>query len=376
MGERKYYLRPEPLMRPCNDRSSTLLQQCATRTKRWKERITDREQVIRDMGKIDRQLALQAALLVVGTFVLAPTTRGQDPQFTQFYANPLYLNPAFAGTARCPRTILNYRNQWPALTGTFVTSSFSYDQHVDGLLGGVGLLVTRDQAGKGTLNTTAVSGIYSYQQVVSRKFSIKAGFQATYFQKSLDWSKLTFGDQIDPRRGFIYQTNDVPRGGSVGNADFSAGILGYTDVFFVGFAAHHLTEPNESLILDESPLPRKYTFHGGAVIPIGSNGRYGKTKTKISPNVLYQTQAGFSQTNLGMYMDYGPLTAGIWYRTQDAFIALIGFHTEKFKFGYSYDLTTSTLTTATAGSHEVSLQLQFNCKPKKRRFRVVACPTF
>ena len=151
----------------------------------------------------------------------------QDPQFTQFYANPLYLNPAFAGTARCPRVVLNYRNQWPAL-----------DRHLRDhqcqLRPARGraqrwawaFLVTNDQAGKGTLNTTTVSGIYCYQQAISRKFSMKVGFQATYFQKSLDWSKLTFGDQIDPRRGFIYNTNDVPRGGSVGNADFSAGVLG------------------------------------------------------------------------------------------------------------------------------------------------------
>ena len=46
----------------------------------------------------------------------------QDPQFSQFYANPVYLNPAFAGTARCPRVVLNYRNQWPGIPGNFVTS--------------------------------------------------------------------------------------------------------------------------------------------------------------------------------------------------------------------------------------------------------------
>ncbi len=316
-----------------------------------------------------------ALCLALGVFVTLGTY-AQDPQFTQFYANPLYLNPAFAGTARCPRVVLNYRNQWPALTGTFVTTSASYDQHVDGLMGGLGLLVTNDQAGKGTLNTTTVSGIYSYQQAISHKFSLKVGFQATYFQKSLDWSKLTFGDQIDPRRGFIYNTNDVPRGGSVGNADFSAGVLGYTDIFFVGFAVHHLTQPNESLIVGESKLPTKVTGHAGAAIPLGMQGKYGEARTRISPNVLYQQQAAFRQLNLGLYVDHGPITAGVWYRTRDSFIALLGFHTDKFKFGYSYDLTTSKLTTQTAGSHEVSVQMTFNCKPKRRRFRVVACPTF
>jgi type IX secretion system PorP/SprF family membrane protein len=318
----------------------------------------------------------RAGIAFAWAVLMCGTVSAQDPQFTQFYANPLYLNPALAGSARCPRVVLNYRNQWPALTGTFVTTSASYDQHIDGIMGGLGLLVTNDQAGKGTLSTTTVSGIYSYQLAVSHKFSMRFGFQATYFQKSLDWSKLTFGDQIDPRRGFIYNTNDVPRGGRVGNADFSAGVLGYSDIFFVGFAAHHLTQPNESLIVGESKLPMKFTGHAGAAIPLGMRGKYGEARTKISPNVLYQQQAAFRQLNLGMYVDHGPITAGVWYRTRDSFIALIGFHTEKLKFGYSYDLTTSKLTTQTAGSHEVSLQMQFNCKPKKRRFRVVACPTF
>ncbi len=299
--------------------------------------------------------------------------KAQDPQFTQFYANPLYLNPAFAGTNHCPRVALNYRNQWPALSGTFVTYSASYDQHIQGISGGLGLLVMSDQAGKGTLNTTSVSGIYSYSLNISRKFTMRAGFQATYFQKSLDWNKLTFGDMIDPRRGFIFQTNDVPRGGTVSNVDFSAGVLGYTDIFFFGLAAHHLSQPNESLIVGTSKLPIKITTHAGAAIPM-SKGRYQQNTTKISPQILFQQQAEFSQLNIGLFIDRGPIVAGVWYRSQDSFIVMVGFKTEHFKFGYSYDVTTSKLTTATAGSHEISTQILFNCKPKSRKFKVIPCP--
>jgi type IX secretion system PorP/SprF family membrane protein len=110
---------------------------------------------------------------------------------------------------------MNYRNQWPSLTGAYVTTCASYDQHVETVSGGLGIMVMNDRAAQNTLNTTTVSGIYSYQQAINRKFSIKAGFQASYFQKSLDWSKLTFGDMIDPRKGFIYETNDIPRGGNI-----------------------------------------------------------------------------------------------------------------------------------------------------------------
>ncbi|MFN8713297.1 MAG: type IX secretion system membrane protein PorP/SprF [Bacteroidota bacterium] len=297
--------------------------------------------------------------------------RAQDPQFTQFYANPLYLNPAFAGTARCPRICINYRNQWPAISGTFVTYSASYDQHIDGIAGGIGLLVTNDRAGKGTLNTTNVSGIYSYQLNLTREFSMKFGIQATYAQKSVDWSKLTFGDMIDPRTGFVYSTNEIPNATTRSNVDISAGMLGYSRRYFFGFSVHHITEPDEGF-LGTSKLPMKYTGHAGALIPLG--GRY--SESSISPNILYQRQQDFQQLNLGVYFTKGALVGGLWYRNQDSFIILLGFQQDLFKFGYSYDVTVSRLTNATAGSHEISFQMQFECKPKKRKFRTVSCPSF
>lgn len=304
--------------------------------------------------------------------VLSINVFGQDPEFTQFYANPLYLNPAFAGSANCPRVSLNYRNQWPGISGSFITYSASYDQHVDNLSGGVGLLVWNDRAGEGTLNTTNVSGMYSYQLPVTRRFSIKAGLQATWAQKSVDWSKLTFGDMIDARRGFVYNTNEVKRDAPANYVDFSAGLLGYSEKYFIGVAVHHLTEPNESVIKGESPLPRKYTFHAGAVIPLEGKGDV----ATLSPNILFRMQQDFRQINFGMYYSKGPIIGGLWYRNSDAFITLIGIQTGIMKFGYSYDITISDLTNKTAGSHEISLGLQFDCKPKKRKFRTISCPSF
>ncbi|MGD0711893.1 MAG: PorP/SprF family type IX secretion system membrane protein, partial [Bacteroidales bacterium] len=114
-------------------------------------------------------------------FILASagiTAYSQDPHFSQFYANPLYLNPAFAGSSVCPRLILNFRDQWPNIPGTFVSYSASYDRYVDNLSGGLGLIATADNAGDGTLNTEMISAIYSYHLKVSRTFSINAGFQA------------------------------------------------------------------------------------------------------------------------------------------------------------------------------------------------------
>lgn len=316
---------------------------------------------------------LAVSLLSVGMFV-PHEGKAQDPEFTQFYANPLYLNPAFAGTHNCPRVALNYRNQWPALSGTYVTTSASYDQHVSSLYGGLGLLVVSDQAGQATLNTNRVGAMYSYQLKIGREFSVRLGAEATFFQRSLDWNKLKFGDQIDPRRGFIYTGAEIPRNENVSGIDISAGILGFSEQFFFGFAAHHINEPNESVIKGESPIPMKLTGHAGAVIPLGSS-KYSDVAS-ISPNILYRQQAGFSQLNLGVYIKKGALVGGVWYRNKDAFIATVGVQNDIVKFGYSYDVTVSRLANVSAGSHEISLSFNFTCKPPKRRFRTISCPSF
>ncbi|MES2593611.1 MAG: type IX secretion system membrane protein PorP/SprF [Bacteroidota bacterium] len=316
-----------------------------------------------------KRIILSTGILFL--FCISDGLIAQDAEFTQFYANPLYLNPALAGTTRCPRVNLNYRNQWPGISGTYVTYSASYDQHIDVIGGGLGLLVINDKAGQGTLTTTNVSGMYSYLLNVTREFSLKFGAQATYFQKSIDWSKLTFGDMIDARRGFVYNTQEVPVLSKRSNVDFSAGVLGYSKRYFFGFAAHHLTQPDEGL-LGPSKLPMKITGHAGATLPIGDKGN----QTFISPNVLYQKQQNFQQLNLGLYVNKGSIVAGLWYRNQDAFIAVVGFQQHFFKVGYSYDVTVSKLTNATAGSHEISFSLQFECKPKKKKFRLVSCPSF
>jgi type IX secretion system PorP/SprF family membrane protein len=315
-------------------------------------------------------------LMLLGLFYVSFHSLAQDPTFTQFYSNPVYLNPALAGSSGCPRIALNYRNQWPQLTGNFVTYAAAYDTYAKNLSGGVGIMAMHDQQGQGTIQTSMIAGTYSYYLKVNRKFRIMFGGQAAYFQKYLDWSKLTFGDMIDPRRGFIYQTGDVPRGnGSHGFFDVSAGMVGFTKNFYFGVAAHHLNRPDESMILGDSKLPIRVTGHMGANIKLGQRGRY-SSNTTLMPNVIYQYQNGFQQFNIGAYLKYEAFTIGAWYRNRDAFIVSLGITTEKFRIGYSYDLTVSQLGGISGGSHEISMGINLKCKKQMKDFRRISCPSF
>lgn len=328
---------------------------------------------------------LRQSLILSGLFALACTElKAQDPEFTQFYAAPLYTNPAFAGTANCGgRVVLNYRNQWPSLPGTFRTFAGSYDQHFDGIGGGIGLLATRDVAGDGLLTTTQFSGIYSYQIAVNRKFTMRAAIQATFQQRTIDFSRLRFADQIVARRGFVNPTNENLPTTSVSYPNFAAGILGYSKYFFAGLAVHNLNEPNQSFFGNSDPgttVPRRFTLHSGLVIPLEKVKRGKEPDMTISPNILWMIQEKFMQVNLGFYINQGPLVAGLWFRqtapNSDAMMVLLGFRHNQFKFGYSYDLTVSSARAAAPGSHEISAAIEWCSKKRPTKFRKLTCPDF
>jgi type IX secretion system PorP/SprF family membrane protein len=313
---------------------------------------------------------------------------GQDPEFSQFYANPLYLNPALAGANTCPRLILNYRNQWPGLSNSFVTYNLSYDQYVDKIFGGVGLLVNTDNAGDGILRTTTASLMYSFRLQAGRDFFINMAVQGTFYQKALNWDKLQFEDEIDPQLGFIDNTTSEtpPDQSSVTFPDFAAGaVFGWKGILHGGIAVHHLTEPNMAFYnSNTNKLPMKITGHLGVNINLEGGGDEfagdNEPKFYLSPNVLYQQQGPFHQINAGLYVVRYPLIIGGWFRhnfeNADAVIALIGLEYESLKIGYSYDMTLSKLKSNTGGAHEVSVAWQFSCYEKRRKIRAIKCPEF
>ena len=86
----------------------------------------------------------------------------QDPEFSQYYAAPLYLNPAFAGTSTDHRFIANYRNQWPNIARGYVTTAISYDYNLYQYNSGVGFLATLDKAGTAGMKSSQFNFLYSY----------------------------------------------------------------------------------------------------------------------------------------------------------------------------------------------------------------------
>ncbi len=312
----------------------------------------------------------------------------QDASFSQFYANPLFLNPALTGSTDCGRFNLNYRNQWPSLNNAFITYSASYDQNIPSLSSGIGFSVIGDNSGNNAISTNIISGFYSYKLQINNSILISAGFQASYYQKKLDWNNLIFGDQIDPGTGNISPTSNEPQPGSLNKSfvDFSSGfMIGYLDKFFAGVGVHHLTQPENGFYDNtNSTLSMKITVHGGTIINLsqGTIGGAGSEDIILRPNILYQQQAEFHQMNIGAYLSKYPFVGGLWFRhnfeNADAAIILLGFQHNRYRIGYSYDFSLSKLSGNSGGAHEISFAWEFCIyKGKKRRhIKAIKAPTF
>ena len=300
---------------------------------------------------------------------------GQDAEFTQFYSNPIYLNPAFAGTNNCPRLSTNHRSQWTGLPNVFNTTSFSYDQNINKIHGGFGVMVLSDRVNNAIQNNK-ISGMYSYELKISKKLTLRTGIEASFWQNKFNQNELTFVDMIDPIRGFVYSTASNTLNSSKNGLDFSSGILAYSDKFFLGFSTHHLTEPKQSIFSEDYKLERKYTVNIGSHFPIGYKNSNGEKNWTVSPNLIFKKQGLNEQLNIGIYGENGAYVLGFWYRDNQTYAVLVGAKMGLIKIGYSYDINLSRLYIASSGSHEVSIQINFQCDNKNRTIQSFSCPSF
>lgn len=304
----------------------------------------------------------------------------QDPQFSQFYSNPLYLAPSFAGSAQGSRVATSYRNQWIHLPKSFVTYSFSYDHYFSGYNSGIGLLLMKDVAGSGELGTMNVGLQYSYNFKIFNTWHVRPGLHFYYIEHGLAYDKLEFIDQIMGGSGSY--GGYLPVKERVRDVDLATSLLIYTKKFWMGANVDHLLKPNISLYADKHRIPIRTSIFGGLEVI-----RRGRLLNPIDETMtiayMLRSQGTNTQLDLGVYWHRNPLVFGLWYRgipplnsqRGDAFILLLGYKTPYFNIGYSYDVTISNLISHAIGSHEVTMSFKF-LLPRRTKVGAVPCPEF
>ena len=311
----------------------------------------------------------------------------QDVGFSQFYANPLYLNPAFAGSKVAPRIALSYRAQWPGLVSAFSTVSASYDQYINDMHGGIGAILLSDRQGDhGMLNTNMLAAMYSFRFQLHEDIFVNLALQAGVVNMNLNWDPniMRWPDQIDANCGWINLTSATPPDNrSKFYPDFAAGAMIYGPAWYAGFAAHHLNQPSQGFYAEDR-VPMKFTANAGGLINLSEERRrqssLGLGTPVISPNFIYQYQGGFHYFNYGLYLDWMPFLVGAWFRHSttnvDAFIFMVGAQHDHFKIGYSYDVTLSEMGNSTLGSHELTVGILLPVPEQKHKIKAIRCPSF
>ncbi len=316
--------------------------------------------------------------LKICLLLLWVTIKGQDIQYSQYYANPLYLNPALTGTGDNTRGIINFRDQWPTLSGKYVSYSASGDHYSPNINSGFGAFLLHDRIGSAKITSSSFGVSYSYNVAVNSDWNFRPGLQLGVVSKNTNFNTLTFNDQFSTNGFTGASSSENLSSSQIKNyIDISSGGLVYNDNFWLGTSFYHLNRPNQSLFSNgESKLPIKWSVHSGykiSLIPYDPYAdRMGKLKEiSITPTLMYKAQGLFDQFDLGTYLTYEPIMLGLWYRgvplvkkqtknslNHDALVCMFGVKFNGFRIGYSYDIRISKLTQS-GGAHELSLIYEF-----------------
>ncbi len=307
----------------------------------------------------------------------------QDPQFSQFYASPLYLGPSFAGSSENTRIATNYRDQWPKLPGTFTTYALTVDHYISEYNSGLGLFIMRDDAGKGKITSTNFAANYSYNVHLQRRWYFRPGIKFTYFTRMFDITEVSFPDQLS-FDGMIPTSVEEPINKKVNHFDFGFSFLFHNPKYWFGASFDHLIKASPALQSDPEYTSIKYLIYGGAKFPIGRMP-FNREGQSIVTSFYFRSQSKYQQLDFGLYYKKDPLLIGLWYRgipvftgkpSNDALVAMLGYKYNNFRIGYSYDATISRLITHTGGAHEISLIYEFDVQSlfNRRDFTPIPCP--
>ena len=320
-----------------------------------------------------RNWALILLVIVPSLFV-----KGQDVQFSQFYAAPIYLNPAFAGSSEMTRVGLNFRNQWPSLDQTFIAYSAYFDHYIESKNSGIAVIFNGNMQSLTNLSNFEMGLAYSYRVQFGENSFLHMGVQGSYVTRSAAFDQVVLSTQLDIDRGIVLPGSGtgLAEDRQRNFADLHSGLLFYNNKIWLGTSLHHITQPNISYLgMDKDPLSIRYSAHGGIKFnlePGFVNDYFNHTRQErtLSFAFNYRRQGLYDQLDIGTELYFEPIILGLWYRglptriglpNNEALIALLGFKLRNgVDVGYSYDFTLSDLGWRNSGgAHEISFRYSF-----------------
>ncbi len=270
----------------------------------------------------------------------------QDPHFTQYFDNALFVNPAYAGSKGVMNITGLHREQWVGFEGRPRSTTFSIHSPLTYESVGLGFTLVNDQIGP--IQQTMFYGDFSYSIRFRQKdhklsFGLKAGVNMI----NISSNDLATTDPSDPKL-LNNVRNHI-------NPNFGLGIYYHTPKFFVGLSSPKILENSYDGLSKTNVERRHYFGIIGGVIKLSNTW---KLRPSAQIKVTMGAPIGIDLSTAGIYRE--KFWMGAMYRVNAAFGAFVQYQiTPQFKLGIASDFGTQQIRNYNYGTFEMLASYDF-----------------
>ncbi len=277
----------------------------------------------------------------------------QDPQFTQYMFNSIYITPAYAGVDGVTQLTAIHRSQWLGYQSSFndggapTTQMVSFTSPIYKLKSGFGVYLLNDNLGP--QNNQEAQAMYAYHLALKQaklSFGVKVGF----YGQSIDYDQYRPIHPDDPLLKKSGRESQI-------RPDVGVGVFYRAEKFYLGAGMNHLTKAKFDFGLNEgrNALENHLNFTGGYYYEVNFD-------LTLNPTVLVKTDFKEYSFDLGVIATLkDKMWAGLSFRQSEAANVLLGYSFLKdnsLRFGYAIDVVVKDQEAKENFSHELMVSYQ------------------
>jgi type IX secretion system PorP/SprF family membrane protein len=278
----------------------------------------------------------------------------QDPQFTQYMFNSIYVTPAYAGVEGVTQLTAIHRSQWLGYESSFndggapTTQLVSFTSPIYKLKSGFGVYAINDKLGP--QNNIEAQAMYAYHLGLKDSklsFGIKVGF----YSQAINYDQYRAIHPDDPLLSGKEGKESQIR------PDVGFGMFYRAEKFYLGAGINHLTRAEFDFGINQArnALENHLNFTGGYYYEVNFD-------LTLMPTVLVKTDFKEYSFDLGVIATIkDKMWAGLSFRQSEAANAMLGYSflkDQSLKLGYAIDIVVKDQEAKENFSHELMLSYQ------------------
>ncbi len=290
------------------------------------------------------------AIVVSGVSVQAQ----QDPQFTQYMFNSMYITPAFAGVEGVTQLTAVHRSQWLGYESSFndggapTTQLISFNSPIYKLKSGFGVYAVNDKLGPQT--NIEAQAMYAYHLGL-RDSKLSFGVKVGFYSQAINYDQYRAIHPDDP----LLSGKDGKE--SQVRPDVGFGLFYRAEKFYLGAGVNHLTRAEFDFGINQArnALENHLNFTGGYYYEVNFD-------LTLTPTILVKTDFKEYSFDLGVIATLkDKMWAGLSFRQSEAANVLLGYSFLKdnaLRLGYAIDVVVKDQEAKENFSHELLLSYQ------------------